>query len=120
MHAEFEWTSDVTPATQVEWFRSMEPRLESAMEEYAAVAGVEVLGTITENAPKDTGLLAATMDVEVEQVSDTEVVIMWGNDEAEYAGIVEFTQPFLAPSLREEKATIREALETIHEEVMDQ
>ncbi|OIB56603.1 HK97 gp10 family phage protein [Natrialba sp. SSL1] len=120
MHAEFEWTSDVTPATQVEWFRSMEPRLESAMEQYAAVAGVEVLGTITENAPKDTGLLSATMDVEVEQVDESTVIIMWGNDEAEYAGIVEFTQPFLAPSLREERGTIRDALEAIHEEVMEQ
>ncbi|MXV62077.1 hypothetical protein GS429_08385 [Natronorubrum sp. JWXQ-INN-674] len=119
MNAEFQWTSDVTMDDMAEWFRDMEPRLESAMEEYAGVAGVAILGTIVTNAPKDTGQLAGTMDIEIEQVSETEVVIEWGNDEAEYAGIVEFTQPFLAPSLREEKDTIRDALEAMHEEAMD-
>lgn len=119
MKAEFEWTSDVTMDDMAGWFRDMEPRLESAMEEYAGVAGVAILGQVIDNAPKDTGQLSGTMDVEIEQVSETEVVIAWGNGEAEYAGIVEFTRPFLAPTLRQEKDTIRDALEAMHEEAMD-
>lgn len=120
MKAEFEWTSDVTIDDQVQWFRDMEGRLESAMEAHGTVLGVHILADIVSNAPKDTGLLAGTMDVEVEQVSDTEVAIVWGNDDAEYAGIVEFTQPFLAPTLRENKGDIREALKAIHREAMEQ
>lgn len=103
--------SGASPEDMMNSLREFDDILDAEMEEAAEEIGLRVISTAARLVAVDTGRLRASIQSEVERVSD-HILKVWTGSNVEYAPIQEVRQPYLRPAFQEELPFIEDRIRT--------
>lgn len=109
VEARFEWQHNRDMRDAAERLKELQQSVESNLETAMKEISLRVMADAKRNAPVDTGRLRASIDQDVERVTEHTVRALVGSN-VEYAPYQEIINPYLRPAFEQHRDTIRRIL----------